>query len=177
MCTWGCACVCACFMHACLYLWFVCLRESSYSCPAVCALIHTYYTCLPSSGKMGVTDREIKSVSSGLLLEFSSLISWSTFNLNHIPTTQLHGATCTTRARHCGVSCQPLLYCDQWGFLPVAVDPSTWDHPLPDVGCWWEQGQHCANISDLCRQCRGLYMPSQLQWAVCQHFYCCSTKS
>ena len=32
---------------------------------------------------------------------------------NHIPTTSLYGATCTTRARQCGVSCQPHLYCGQ----------------------------------------------------------------
>ena len=75
---------------------------------------------------------------------------------NHIPTTQLYGTTCSTRTRQCGVSCQPLLYCGQWGFLQVAVDPSTWDHPLPDVGCWWDQDQYRTDIPDLCSQCREL---------------------
>ena len=87
---------------------------------------------------------------------------------------------CTARTWQCSVSCQPLLYCGQWGFLPVAVDLSTWDqHPLPDVGCWWDKDQHHADIPDLPSQYRDLYiyMPRQLQWAICQHFHCCSTQS
>jgi len=108
---------------------------------------------------------------------FPFLTSWPTYDQHHIPTTPLHGATCTTRARECGVSYQPLLYCGQWEFLPVEVDPSTLDKHLPDVGCWWDKDQHCADIPDLCSQCRELYMPSQFQCDICQQFHCRSTQS
>jgi len=108
---------------------------------------------------------------------FPSLSSRPIYNQHHITATPHHGATCTTRARQCGVSCQSLLYCGQWGFLSVVVDLSTWDQPLPDVGRWWYKDRHRAAITDLCSQCRGLYMSSQLHWAVCQHFHCCSAQS
>ena len=83
--------------------------------------------------------------------KIDAIISPNSCPSNHIPTTQLYGVTCTTRARQCGISCQPLLYCGQWGFFPgaVAVDPSTWDQHLPDVGCWWDKDQHCTDIPDL----------------------------
>ena len=42
-----------------------------------------------------------------------AIISPNSCPSNHFPTTPLHGATCTTRARQCGVSFQPLLYCGQ----------------------------------------------------------------
>ena len=149
---------CSC-LHMCMWLCIILCWSVKWKVPWLCTEIYFY-----SSRK-------------GHSIGFSSFISCPTYIQYHISTTPLHGVTCITRAGQCGVSCQPLLYCGQWGFLPVAVDPSTWDHSLPDVGCWWDKDQHCAAIPDLHSQCRELHMSSHIQWAICQHFYCCSTQS